>query len=98
MMAVLAVLVTASVANAAPAKRQTVYYGDLNLKDPSGRALLDARLSQAARAVCWRPGDPRDTFRRAEEKRCMALALDRAYSAVTVRGTFVEVRSLSRPH
>lgn len=52
-------LAIASIALAAPAfanttnmQRQIVRYGDLDLASDAGRAVLDTRLTRAARSVC----------------------------------------------
>ncbi len=65
-------------AAAAPVSR-TVSYADLNLANPAGRAVLNARIKTAARAVCRDEGY--DVASRARESRCVKSAIRKATAA-----------------
>lgn len=53
-----------------------VSYTDLNLASDKGRAILDARIRQAARSVCF--DGARDVRSRTEEVRCYQNAVKSA--------------------
>ena len=72
-------------AEAAPAARvQAVRYADLNLADAGGRSALDARIKQAARAVC--STGSADLRARTEEARCIRAAVAAGQSRAAVVG------------
>jgi UrcA family protein len=53
-----------------------VSYTDLNLASDKGRAVLDARIRQAARSVCFEGGQ--DLRSKTEESRCLHEAIKSA--------------------
>jgi UrcA family protein len=53
-----------------------VGYSDLNLASDRGRAVLDARIRQAAHTVCFEGG--RDVRSMSEEARCRQMAIKSA--------------------
>jgi UrcA family protein len=60
-----------------------VHIGDLDLSGPTGQATLHARLTEAARDACRRPGDStRVIGTRAERKACITAALETAYASL----------------
>jgi UrcA family protein len=56
-----------------------VFYGDLNLASEKGRNLLDARVRQAARNLCYTGA--RDVRSRTDEVRCYQEAVKSAQPA-----------------
>lgn len=71
------VCLTAAVGPAAAEPvRRTVSYADLNLAHPAGRAVLEARIKAAARAVC--KDDGADVAARSRESRCIKTAVANA--------------------
>lgn len=52
---------------------KTVSYADLNLGQPQGRAVLDARIKSAAKSVCAVGGN--DLVTRLAETRCAKIAI-----------------------
>ncbi|KAB7647885.1 UrcA family protein [Polymorphobacter fuscus] len=64
----------------ADAHARTIAYGDLNLASDSGRKTLDARIRQAARAVCETGGN--DVRSLDAESRCIHVAIGEARAKV----------------
>ena len=58
---------------------RTVSYADLNLSNPRGRAVLNARIVAAARQVCAADSDTLTA--RAAESRCIRHAVDAAIAS-----------------
>lgn len=59
---------TAPAVAAEPSRTVSVSYSDLNLASDKGRAVLDARIRQAARSVCY--DGARDVRSITEQSRC----------------------------
>lgn len=64
------------------AQTATIAYGDLNLAKSSGRSTLDARINQAAQAVCFDGG--RDLISQTNHNRCVKAAVADARSQATI--------------
>jgi UrcA family protein len=73
----------ASAVRAEPVVRQQVVrYQDLNLANASGKAALQARVRDAAQAVCSPEPDPRNFDETADYKACVARAVRDAITAL----------------
>lgn len=59
-----------------------VAYGDLNLSDSRDAAILGERLQLAAKTVCMKTNDAKNSVRRILVRRCMDVAITRATSKI----------------
>jgi UrcA family protein len=71
-------------------KTVEVFVGDLDLSNVPGQAALHARLLDAAKDACSRPGDDvrRPSFR-TERKICIADAMESAYASTNIHRPYV---------
>jgi UrcA family protein len=69
----------AHAATVTPTTSQVVFYGDLNLASPAGRAAYDARVLGAAKSVCATGLD--SVAARAAETQCISNAVATAKPA-----------------
>jgi UrcA family protein len=63
-------------------RRITVRFGDLNLEQPQGVAVLYRRVRLAAEDVCGEPQRPGEAIMSADWRACVAQAVERAVIAV----------------
>lgn len=72
----------AAAATADGASARVVFVGDLNLQSASGRAAYEARVKNAAHAVC--ATDRKDIASQAAESRCVKSAVANARTVTNV--------------
>jgi len=85
-----------TVAAATPLRAETmsvpVAYGDIDIGQPSGAAVLDARIRRAARLACG----PEDVGNRIAIARCRADAVESAYVRLAAKAVGANPRLAAR--
>jgi UrcA family protein len=89
--AALATAMTGAAAHAQPSnpdvKTAVVRYDDLNLATARGRAVLDARIAQAAVNVCDATGSTRDLASHFAQQACVKSAISDSKMAIAAKSS-----------